>query len=395
MRRAFAPPGYLNHLGHLGHALKLSSLLLGSLILVACSAPESGEATPPRPAIVVHPKASGGQLAVYPGEIHARHESALAFRVGGAVTRRLVETGQRVKQGQALAELDAQDLKLQRDAAKAQLQAAQTENLNASNELARYRDLLERKLIGESQFDAVSTRHDSSVAQLERARAQLQVAENQAAYAVLRAPSDGVITRRGVDAGQVVSAGQTVFVLAADGEREVRIDLPEHEVTRFAVGQPVSIELWSAPGAPINGTVRELSPAAEAGLRTFEARITLAQGADSAAANQPAPQLGQSARVYARTSSARPTQRLPMSAITAEGADPYVWRMDPAHFTLHKVAVTIANYGHEDAEVISTLSPQDWILAAGTQLVREGQRVRPVDRQNRPIEADNRIAHQQ
>ncbi|MCA0892887.1 efflux RND transporter periplasmic adaptor subunit [Microbulbifer agarilyticus] len=394
MRRAFAHPGYRNHLRHLGHALKLSSLLLGSLILVACSAPESGEATPPRPAIVVHPKASGSQLAVYPGEVHARHESVLAFRVGGAVTRRLVETGQRVKQGQPLAELDAQDLNLQRDAAKAQLQAAQTENRNASNELARYRDLLERKLIGESQFDAVSTRHDSSVAQLERARAQLQVAANQAAYAVLKAPSDGVITRRSVDAGQVVSAGQTVFVLAADGEREVRIDLPEHEVTRFAVGQPVSIELWSAPGAPISGTVRELSPAAEAGLRTFEARVTLVPVADSAA-NQPAPKLGQSARVYARTSSARPTQRLPMSAITAEGAAPYVWRMDPEHFTLHKVAVTIANYGHEDAEVISTLSLQDWILAAGTQLVREGQRVRPVDRQNRPIEADNRIAHQQ
>ena len=379
--------------------LKLAGGLFAALFLAACSAPEAGNHKPPRPAIVVHPTAAGTQLAVYPGEVRARHEPALAFRVGGAVTRRLVEAGDRVKQGQPLAELDAQDLQLQRDAARAQLEAAQTENRNAGNELARYRDLLERKLIGESQFDTVKTRHDSSLAQLERARAQWKVAENQAEYATLKAPTDGVITRRSIDAGQVVSAGQTVFTMAADGEREVRIDLPEHEVARFAVGQPVTIELWSEPGAPINGQVRELSPAAESGLRTFEARVSIAS-ANSAPANSAStkPQLGQSARVYARTSHSsenggRPTQRLPMAAITADGAEAHVWRMDPDTFTLHKVAVTVAQYGHEYAEVISSLAAEDWVLSAGTQLVREGQRVRPVDRQNRPIESDNPLAH--
>ncbi|WP_299596148.1 efflux RND transporter periplasmic adaptor subunit [uncultured Microbulbifer sp.] len=371
-------------------ALKLCAALPLSLLLAACSAPEAGNAKPPRPAIVVHPTISGSQLAVYPGEIRARHEPALAFRVGGAVTRRLVDVGDRVTQGQPLAELDAEDLKLQRDAARAQLEAAQTENRNAGNELARYRDLLERKLIGESQFDAVKTRHDSSVAQLQRARAQWQVADNQAAYAVLKAPSDGVITRRSIEPGQVVSAGQTAFVMAADGEREVRIDLPEQEVARFAVDQPVTVELWSQPGTPINGKVRELSPAAEAGLRTFEARVAFSSAADTD--QQTKPQLGQSARVYARTSNKRPSQRLPMSAITADGAQAYVWRMDAENFTLHKVAVTVTSYGHEYAEVVSSLTPQDWVLSAGTQLVREGQRVRPVDRHNRPIESDDNLA---
>ncbi|WP_406828216.1 efflux RND transporter periplasmic adaptor subunit [Microbulbifer sp. ARAS458-1] len=375
-------------LPHNASALKWSTTLLAALSLVACSTSDPESTKPPRPAIVVHPTASGSQLAVYPGEVRARYEPALAFRVGGAVTRRLVDVGDRVRQGQPLAELDAQDLQLQRDAARAQLQAAQTENRNASNELARYRDLLERKLIGESQFDTVKTRHDSSVAQLERARAQWKVAENQANYATLKAPSDGVITGRSIDAGQVVSAGQTVFTMASDGEREVLIDLPEQEVTRFALGQPVTIELWSAPGAPIHGKVRELSPAAESGLRTFEARIAFSPDGNA----EGKPQLGQSARVYARTDSKRPTQRLPMSAITADGAEAFVWRMDPDTFTLHKVAVTVANYGHEYAEVISSLTPQDWVVSAGTQLVREGQRVRPVDRQNRPIEADDRLA---
>ena len=372
--------------------LRVAATLVSLFSLAACSAPEAEKTKPPRPAIVVHPTAAGSQLAVYPGEVRARHEPALAFRVGGAVTRRLVEEGDRVKQGQPLAELDAQDLQLQRDAARAQLEAAKTENRNASNELTRYRGLLERKLIGESQFDAVKTRYDSSVAQLERARAQWKVADNQAQYAVLKAPADGVITRRNIDAGQVISAGQTVFVMAADGEREVRIDLPEQEMPRFAVGQPVTIEMWSQPGTPIDGQVRELSPAAEAGLRTFEARVAFSADDPGTATK---PQLGQSARVYARTaqtSDSRPAQRLPMSSITADGVDAHVWRMDPDNFTLHKVAVTVSSYGHEYAEVLSSLRPEDWVLAAGTQLVREGQRVRPVDRQNRPIESDDRLA---
>ncbi|WP_231758236.1 efflux RND transporter periplasmic adaptor subunit [Microbulbifer elongatus] len=378
-------------LPHLISALRCSAAVAAALSLAACSAPEPDTAKPPRPAIVVHPSASGAQLAVYPGEVRARHEPALAFRVGGAVTRRLVDVGDRVKQGQPLAELDAQDLQLQRDAARAQLQAAETENRNASNELARYRDLLQRKLIGESQFDAVKTRHDSSVAQLERTRAQWKVADNQAEYATLKAPSDGVITGRRIDAGQVVSAGQTVFTMAADGEREVLIDLPEQEITRFAVGQAVTVELWSTPGTPIQGKVRELSPAAESGLRTYEARIAFSADANT----EVNPQLGQSARVYARTDAKRPTQRLPMSAITADGAEAHVWRMDPETFTLHRVAVSVTRYGHEYAEVISSLTPQDWVLSAGTQLVREGQRVRPVDRQNRPIEMDDRLAQSQ
>lgn len=368
-------------------AIQLAIGLIATLALSACSPPDTGEVKPPRPAIVVQPLIAGERLAVYPGEVRARHEPALAFRVGGAVTRRLVEAGDRVKQGQSLAELDAEDLLLQRDAARAQLEAAETENRNAGNELTRYRELLARKLIGESQFDAVKTRHDSSIAQLERARAQWKVASNQADYAVLKAPRDGVIARRMIDAGQIISAGQTAFVLAADGEREVRIDLPEQEVSRFAVGQSVNIELWSNPGAPFSGQVREISPAAEAGLRTFEARVAF----DNTETNA---QPGQSARVFARVGAEVSGQslQLPMAAVTADGDLAHVWKLDPEHFTLHKINVRVIRFGEDTAEVISDLTPRDWIVAAGTQLVTEGQRVRPVDRHNRPIEQDSSVA---
>ncbi|WGL16238.1 efflux RND transporter periplasmic adaptor subunit [Microbulbifer bruguierae] len=382
----FPPP----HIAHPKRFLRLAGLI-AALVLSACTPPDTSAIKPPRPAIVVHPVVAGEQLAVYPGEVRARHEPTLAFRVGGAVTRRLVEAGDRVKRGQSLAELDSEDLLLQRDAAHAQLQAAETEKRNAANELTRYRELLARKLIGESQFDVVHTRHETSIAQLERARAQWKVASNQADYTVLKAPRDGVIARRMIDAGQVVSAGQAAFVLAADGEREVRIDIPEQQVDQFAVGQPVNIELWSNPGTPFAGQVREISPAAEAGLRTFEARVAF----DNNAANA---QPGQSARVFARTGFAEksaaghPSIQLPMAAITADENQAHVWKLDPEKFTLHKASVRVIRFGEDTAEVIADLTPQDWIVAAGTQLVSEGQQVRPVDRRNRPIELENSVA---
>jgi membrane fusion protein, multidrug efflux system len=117
------------------------------------------------------------------------------------------------------------------------------------------------------------------------------VASNQASYAVLRAPQDGVIAQRQVEVGQVVSAGQTVFTLAADGEREVLISLPEQAFGRFKIGLPVPVELWSQPGQRFSGRIRELSPSADPKSRTFAARIAFTAGKVPA-------ELGQSARVF-------------------------------------------------------------------------------------------------
>lgn len=361
------------------------AFLLAALALTACSAPEAGQQKPPRPAIVAQPSLSGAQLAVYPGEVRSRHEPTLAFRIGGEITERLVETGDRVAAGQPLAKLDAQDLKLQRDSARAQLAATEAEHRNARSELARYRDLLKRKLVSESQFEAVQTRFDASTAQLQHAKSQLEVAENQTGYAILKAPRDGIIARRMADSGQIVAAGQSVFSLAADGEREVRIDLPEQDFPRFAVGQTVTLELWSRPDTPFSGQIRELSPAADPNLRTFEARIAFDN-------QQIQAELGQSARVYVQSPATSGRLNVPMAAVTADNGQAHVWELDPETLTLKKVLVTVVSYGGETAEIHGSLTPDSWILAAGTQLVQDGQRVRPVDRHNKPIEFGANLA---
>ena len=104
--------------------------------------------------------------------------------------------------------------------------------------------MLERGLVSQSLFDAKQAAFTAAQAQTSNARAQLAVMQNQRDYARLTAPQDGVIATRLAEAGQVVAAGQTVFVLAADGEREVAISVPENQIARFPVGTPVMVELW-------------------------------------------------------------------------------------------------------------------------------------------------------
>ena len=357
----------------------LLALLPLALVMAACSPAEPESDTSPRPALVVQPGTGDALRDIYPGEVRARYEPELAFRIGGKISRRMVTVGDRVEAGQPLAELNAEDVRLELDAARARLASARSDQRLARSELERYRTLLERQVISQSQFDSVESRAEASDAQLEQARAQLKVASNQADYAVLEAPETGVIAQRLAEAGQVVAAGQAVFVLAVDGDREVVIDLPEQDVKRFQVGDEVAIELWSRPGEPFPGRIRELAPAADPSSRTFEARVAFDN--DTADAN-----LGQSARVLVdHANGGADVLTVPLAAVTADQGESFVWVVNPDDATLVKTPVRTGAYREDRVPVLEGLSADDWVVAAGTQVLREGQKVRPVDRRNRQV----------
>ncbi len=348
-----------------------------ALLLAGCNGVQS-EPPPPRPAIVVQPRAVQGGMQLFSGEVRARQEAALAFRVGGKVARRLVDVGSRVEQDQLLAELDAADLALQAQAAQAQLAAAQAELALAESEYARYADMRERGLVSASVFEARQAALQAARAQQENARAQLSVMRNQRGYAQLTAPQAGVILARQVEDGQVVAAGQTVFVLAAEGEREVAISVPELQIGQFSVGQAVMVELWSQPGRHWPGTVRELAAAADPQARTFAARVAF-QAPDDLV------ELGQSARVLVSGTQAG-VLAVPLAAVGGEQGAAFVWVLDPTTLTAQRREVDINSWGEREALVGDGLTPQDWVVAGGVHLVGQGQRLRPVDHDNRALD---------
>jgi multidrug efflux system membrane fusion protein len=351
-----------------------------ALALAACGG-DGPAATPPRAVLVVHPGAAGdpGGLA-FAGEVRAREESALSFRVGGKLVRRFVDVGDRVRAGQVLAELDAQDLELQARGAKAQLAAAQGELARAAADRARYAKLAQRQLVSRSALDAQDAAYTAASGQAQAAGANYDAARNAAGYARLLAPRDGVIALRQAEAGQVVAAGQAIFGLAADGAREVAIALPEARVRDFAVGQPAQVEVWNAPGRRLPARIRDISPAADAQTRTYATRVALD---DVRAA---ADGLGQSARVFFAAAPGDAKLAVPLAAVQpGPGGGKALWVVDPATRRVRLAPVRLGPYAEDSVPVLSGASAGDWIVAAGGHLLRAGEVVSPVDRDNRPV----------
>lgn len=356
----------------------LALLAFGSVLPLLSACREEAVPTPPiKPVMVTHPVPASDAVETFPGEVRARFEPELAFRIGGKISRRLVDIGQRVEQDAPLAELDPEDVRLQLDAMRAQVEAAEANFRLVTSERERYQTLLQRQLVSRSQFEAIENQYRAGEARLNQARAEYSVASNQATYAVLRAPQAGVIVGRHAEVGQVVAAGQKVFTLAAEGDREVVIGLPENSRDRFRVGQSVAINLWSQPEVFHPGLVRELAPAADAASRTFAARVAFADRVTPA-------ELGQSARVFFRVEGEVPLA-IPLSAVSAESEQPFVYRVDPATSTLQRVDVRLGAYGEKSVPVLEGLQASDWVVVAGLQVLREGQAVRPVDRDNRGV----------
>jgi multidrug efflux system membrane fusion protein len=352
------------------------ALLLVSALLVACGGKPEAEAA--RPAMVVQAGAAQVSVEAYSGDVRAREEMPLAFRVGGKISRRLVDAGAKVKAGQALAELDASDLKLQSEAYRAQLAQAEADMALAKAELDRHQGLLDRQLVSRSLYDTRLAQFRAAEARVRQARAQASVYGNQAGYAVLRATRDGVVAQRLAEAGQVVAAGQAVFVLAVDGGREVGISIPEQHIGEFKLGRGLLVELWTAPGRRFPGKLREIAPSADALTRTYAARVAFELPADVAV------ELGQSARVYA-PGEQKASMSLPLSALHQRDGKPAVWVVDAATSKVHLKLVQVGPYTETGVPVVAGIAPDDWVVAAGGHLLLEGEKVLPIDSSNRPV----------
>ncbi|MGV8941801.1 MAG: efflux RND transporter periplasmic adaptor subunit [Lysobacter sp.] len=372
-----------------GHRAALLASLATATLAGLLSACGPGEVTSQeqRPVLVVLPGEAGGGVVSLTGDIRAREEGPLAFRVGGKLLARQVDIGDRVKRGDLLATLDPGDQQAQARAARARLSAAEAELGRARADQARFAALAKDQLISRSALDAHNASAAAAQGQVTAARAELDVALNQTAYSRLQAPADGVITNRQAEAGQVVTAGQAIYTLAVDGAREVAFAVSESHRAAIQPGQTVRVELWSDPGRQWPATVREVAPAADPASRTYAARATLD-------APVGALQLGQSARVFIDAErSGQAVLSVPLTALQRDGDAVAVFVVDPKTSILTLQPVSVGAYGDDQVPVTSGLAADAWVVAAGGHLLRVGQKVTAVDRDNRIMSTDNAPAH--
>jgi RND family efflux transporter MFP subunit len=342
--------------------------LLCVLALAACSRPEP----PPEPVRAVKLLTVGtapltAQVA-YAGEVRARTESRLGFRVPGKILQRQAELGQRVHAGQLLAQLDPRDFELAAAAARAQVSAARTQRDLAAADAKRYEALKAQNFISGAELERRQASLQAAQASLDQAQAQAAAQGNQSAYTRLVADADGVVTGVDAEPGQVVAAGASVVRLARDGARDVVFAVPEDKLARMAVGQQLAVQTW-AGGAPLVATVRELAASADPATRTFAVKAAI-EGAE-------APPLGTTVTVVPPALSARGAQAivLPTTALMQGGSGTAVWVFDAATSTVRAQPVQIATADGNQAVVAGGLAPGMQVVATGVHVLAPGQKV--------------------
>jgi multidrug efflux system membrane fusion protein len=213
----------------------------------------------------------------FAGEVRARIETPLSFRVAGKLLERKVDVGDQVRKGQLLAILDGNDYRLAVQANKAQLASAQADSNFLRGDLVRYRELLTQQVISPPEFERHETVYATARERTAALEAQLGQALNQLTYTELHADRDGVVTALAVEAGQVLAAGQAVVTLAQLNEKEIHFDVPEHRLLEIQRQQAVNVSLWSEDNRRLKAKIREIASTADLASRTYRVKAILLQ----------------------------------------------------------------------------------------------------------------------
>ena len=307
----------------------------------------------------------------YDGVIRARREADLAFRAAGRIVSREVDLGARVTEGQVLARLDPADLTLSVRSAEADLAAARSQSAQASSDATRSRSLVAGGWVAAATDEIKQATATASGQRVASAKAALEIARNRLDYAALRAPKAGIVTGLLADPGTVVAEGQAVLRLAEAGVPEAEVALPESALGS-AHAEQASATFWSHPGVRLPVRLRELSPTADRGLRTYVARYSIADA-------PPWLMQGMTATVHLPADGdGASVATLPSAALADRGQGPMVWLVTQGDSVPKPQPVTVRRIAGQRA-VVTGLRDGDLVVSLGVQKLDPAARVRVAD----------------
>ncbi len=347
--------------------------LLALALLGGCDDDAPREAQKPRvyvQQVEVVPHEANATLT---GDVQARVQTQLSFRVGGKIIERRVEVGDSVTANQVLARLDPQDQRNNVSAAEAAVEAEKARLKQAEADLWRQQKLLPKGYTSRSEYDSALAAQRSAKNSLAAAEAQLASAREQLSYTDLVAEANGVITERQAEVGQVVQATAPIFALARDGERDAVFNVYESLVA--PEDEVVEVALLDDPRVKARGRVREVTPTVSAQSGTVQVKIALEDVPDG---------MPLGAAVTARiTAGEQSSVVLPWAALTKKESQPAVWRVG-ADDKVDLQAVKVSRYATGEVVIADGLQSGARVVIAGGQLLHPGQQVEIAEQEQKP-----------
>ncbi|RKS21607.1 RND family efflux transporter MFP subunit [Pseudomonas sp. WPR_5_2] len=348
--------------------MKRLLLVFASLMLVACSKKEPPP-EPVRPVLSIKVQALGEEnLGRFAGNIQARYESNVGFRVPGRIASRAVDVGAEVEKGALLASLDPTDQQNQLRSAEGDLASVQAQFINAQATARRQQDLFDRGVGSQAQLDAAQTDLKTTQASLDQARAAVNQARDQLNYVELRTDHKAVVTAWNAEAGQTVTAGQQVVTLAQPDIKEAVIDLPDTLIDQLPKDVVFQVASQLNPQITTTATVREIEPQAESTTRTRRARLTLTE-------TPTAFRLGTAISVTL-SSTVKPRIELPLTALQEVEGKPRIWVVDPQTQTVSPRDVSVISRTDNSVVLAYGVKNGDRIVTAGVNSLKPGQKVK-------------------
>jgi RND family efflux transporter MFP subunit len=354
--------------GRLLPFLPAACLLIVVVVLAGCGDKSRQPVVPARPVrVVIAPLPSASGTVIQTGEIRAREEVALGFRLDGRILTRQVDVGDRVAAGQIVATQESATRRNQLNSAQADLDSARAAEQLAALNLRRMKLLMPGGAIARTQLDSAQSDWQAARARRQSSEDALKNARENLSWAQLTAPADGVVTQVSASVGQVVSAGQQIVTLASGGGRDAVFDVADPQAIPAQAGAVFSVSLLSGSSVIAPGHLRDISPQADPQTRTWRVRITLDNP-------PPAMALGASIQLIL-PASGQTAIALPASALTRAGGQPAIFIVNTKTLTLHLQPVVLARYSTKEIFISAGLSPGETVVIAGVSKLRNGEKV--------------------
>ncbi|MGK6326015.1 efflux RND transporter periplasmic adaptor subunit [Erwinia sp. DT-104] len=351
--------------------LLLLGLVLMAVMLTGCDRQKQQNPPAPRPVewMTIGPRTAPAQQTLT-GEVRAHDETSLSFRLEGRILTRSADVGSRFSQGDTLAVLDSPAALNQVISAQADVSSSRAAEKVTLLNLHRMRLLMPSGAIARAQLDTATADWQAALSRTQSSEAALKNAKENLRWTALTAPASGVVTGVSASAGQVVSAGETVFTVAAGNGRDVVFDVASPAMVSRQPGAVFHLALLRDPTVSALGHLRDISPQADPQTRSWRVRVTL---------DNPPPDMAMGASVTvtlpAAETAAEAVMVLPASALTRQAGDPAVFVLDAVNNRVRRRAVHIAGYSADSVFIRAGIAPGERVVTAGVRSLRDGERV--------------------
>ncbi|MBI4418206.1 MAG: efflux RND transporter periplasmic adaptor subunit [Ignavibacteriales bacterium] len=314
------------------------------------------------------------------GYVVAQRKAAVASKATGRLEYLGVIEGDRVMKNQVLARIENTDIRAQLDQARANLKLNEAELHDATQTLERARQLLEKGLVPQADYDAAEARYRRVLAGIDVAKAAIAGAEVALENTLIRAPFDGTVLTKNADVGEMVApmaasvgSRSAVVTIADMSSLEVEADVSESNIDRIKPDQPCETILDAYPESRYQGFVSKIVPTADrakatvmvkVGFRSYDAKVLPEMSAKVLFLTHPP---------SAQEQSSQPVLTVPASAVAKRNGTNMVYTVRDNIAVENPVQ--IGRSMGSQVEIVSGISAGTRVIATVSNEIHDGTRV--------------------